>query len=160
MKRKKVFLLVGIPGSGKSTWAQQRVKLNSHSTWISRDTVRFSMVKEDEEYFAHENEVFDEFVRYINEAIMLYSYVYVDATHINANSRNKVLKRLNLEDCEVIPVNFIVSLETAIKRNDKRAGRSFVPRAVIRRMYHQFSPASLDENPLYTEIWNIKEGKN
>ena len=150
-------MLVGVPSSGKSTWAKQQIKLNPDSSWISRDIVRFSMVKEDEEYFSRENEVFNEFIRCINEAITLHSYIYIDATHININSRNKVLNKLNLNNCDVIPVNFIVSLKTAIKRNDKRTGRSFVPRAVIRRMYHQFSPASFDENPLYTEIWNIKE---
>lgn len=148
------------PGSGKSTWAQQQIKLNSHSTWISRDIVRFSMIKEDEEYFSKENEVFNEFIRHINEAIILYDNIYIDATHINTNSRNKILRKLNLENCEVIPVNFIISLKTAIKRNDKRTGRSFVPRNVIKRMYRHFSPASLEENPLYTEIWNIKEKSN
>lgn len=159
MKQKKVFLMCGIPGSGKSTWIQKQREHDLNSSWISRDTVRFSMVGEDEDYFAHENEVFDEFIRYINEGIKLYPTVYIDATHISTNSRNKVLKRLNLKDCEVIPVNFIVSLETAIKRNKNRIGRTKVPNAAIRRMFNQFHPASIDENPLFTEIWTIKEGE-
>ena len=101
--------------------------------------------------------VFNEFIRYINEAIILYDNIYIDATHINAKSRNKVLSRLNLENCNVIPVNFIISLKTAIYRNNKREGRQNVPTDVIRRMFYQFHPATTDENSLFTEILNIKE---
>ena len=157
IKRKNVYLLCGIPGSGKSTWAQQQIKINPYSTWISRDIIRFSIVDENEDYFSKENEVFNEFIRHINEAIILYDNIYIDATHINAKSRNKVLSRLNLENCNVIPVNFIISLKTAIYRNNKREGRQNVPTDVIRRMFYQFHPAITDENSLFTEILNIKE---
>ena len=154
---KKIYLLCGIPGSGKSTWAKKQIESNSNASWISRDIVRFSMVNENEEYFSKESIVFLEFVKRINEAIKIYDFIYIDATHINISSRNKILKKLNLKDCEVIPVNFIVSLETAIKRNNKRTGRAFIPTKVIEKMYDHFIPASLQENPIYAEIWNIKE---
>ena len=61
MKLKKVWLMCGIPGSGKSTWAKKRLMENG-GIWISRDEVRFSMVKEDEDYFSKECEVFDKFI--------------------------------------------------------------------------------------------------
>ena len=45
MKKKKVYLLSGPPASGKSTWIREH--MTPHSEWISRDKVRFSIVKED-----------------------------------------------------------------------------------------------------------------
>ena len=47
--------MVGIPGSGKSTWAKARCKNNPHAAYISRDEIRFSLLKDEEEYFAKEN---------------------------------------------------------------------------------------------------------
>ena len=67
MKKKKVYLLSGPPASGKSTWIREH--MTPHSEWISRDKVRFSIVKEDEEYFSHEDEVFDTFIAYINQTL-------------------------------------------------------------------------------------------
>ena len=67
MKPKKVYLLSGPPASGKSTWI--RAHLTPGSEWISRDNVRFSIVSEGEEYFSHEDEVFDTFIAYINQTL-------------------------------------------------------------------------------------------
>ena len=60
-----LYLMCGIPGSGKSTWIKQN-KIESDAV-ISRDVVRFSLVKEHEEYFSKETEVFYTFIDQINE---------------------------------------------------------------------------------------------
>jgi hypothetical protein len=97
MKQKKVFLLAGVPASGKSTWARNH--MTPTTEWISRDNVRFSIVREDEEYFSHEEEVFDTFIAYINQTLENPDIhtIYVDATHLNRAARDKVLRRLNLD---------------------------------------------------------------
>lgn len=140
----EVKMLVGIAGAGKSTWIEQETQRleEEHKTTcvISRDKVRFSMLKPGEDYFAHEKEVFNEFVRQINEAMELgIDVVFIDATHINPASRNKVLSKLIPDPntslvLEVIPV----TLRTAIKRNDKRKGLTRVPEDAIRRMYRGY----------------------
>ena len=43
---KKLYLLMGISGSGKSTWARDFQSKFSDSILISRDGARFSLVKE------------------------------------------------------------------------------------------------------------------
>ena len=141
MKRKKIWLLSGLPGSGKSTWARQKIAENG-GVWCSRDEVRFSIVKEDEEYFSHENEVFNTWIKQINEALENPEVedVYIDATHLNDKSRNKVLNRLtkNTDIEKITNVLFLTPLETCLDRNGQRSGRAVVPEEVIRNMAKTF----------------------
>ena len=67
MKQKKVYLLAGIPGSGKSTYVRQH--LIPGAEWISRDNVRFAILTDEDDYFAHEDDVFDTFINYINQTL-------------------------------------------------------------------------------------------
>ena len=54
-----LFIMMGAPGAGKSTFIKN-LKGESGIP-ISRDQIRFSMVKEDEPYFSKEKEVYKEF---------------------------------------------------------------------------------------------------
>ena len=155
MKRKRVYLTVGAPGSGKSTYIQERMK-NEPGLWCSRDKVRFSMVREEEDYFSKEDEVFNKWITYINNGIesKAYSAIYVDATHISRASRNKTLDKLKLDSVDVIPIVFKTSIEKCIENNNKRTGREKVPEEVIRNMYRIFSNSSVSfgERHTYKEI--------
>lgn len=148
---KKLYILCGIPGSGKSTWAKQQ----KNAKVISRDDIRFNLIKNDEEYFAHETEVYVEFVKRIREAIysrdISYDIVIADATHLNKFSRTKLLRHLfddmfisettliNL-DLPIYFCYFNLPLETCIERNNKRTGRAKVPEKTIKEMYRALSP--------------------
>ena len=131
--------MMGCPGSGKSTYLNNRIK-NSNGVIISRDIIRFSLVSEDEEYFSKENEVYDLFVKGIINALKFNKEVYADATHLNEHSRTKLLRALgkNLKGVEVNIIYVRVPIEVAIQRNENRIGtRAYVPKSVIRRMYSQ-----------------------
>lgn len=158
MKRKKVFLMCGVPASGKSTFVQQNMN-PATDVWCSRDLVRFSMISEDEEYFAREPEVFATWIKNINDALTLDSVenIFVDATHLNKASRLKTLNRLNLENADVVPVVVLTSLQTCFLRNKKREGRARVPSSVIRRMYSSFVHPTLEEFPYKNIITVGKE---
>lgn len=159
MKRKKVFLMCGVPASGKSTFVQQNMD-PATDVWCSRDQVRFSMVSEDEEYFAREPEVFATWIKNINDALALDSVenIFVDATHLNKASRLKTLNLLNLKNADVVPIVVHAPLSTCLKRNKKRAGRAKVPNAVIRRMHMSFTLPTLQEFPYKNIISVGKEG--
>lgn len=127
-------------GSGKSTWVKKRLAENG-GIWISRDDVRFSIIKENEDYFSKENEVFNKFIANICEALKapLAENIYIDATHLNDKARKKVLNRLPKDNIdEVIYVVFKVPYEICIERNNKRSGREKVPESAIQNMYFSF----------------------
>ena len=141
MKLKKVWLMSGLPGSGKSTWVKQQLNNKPHRYWASRDAVRFSMVREDEPYFEREAEVFNEWIRRICEALSDPNIedIYIDATHLNDKSREKTLNRLPKDNIEKITnVVFMVPIETCLERNAQRSGREVVPEDVIRNMKKTF----------------------
>lgn len=135
--QKKLYLLVGLPGSGKTTWAKKRIKENSNAFYVSRDEIRFSLLKENEDYFSKEEQVFKLFIQTIQQAMdknLNYDEIYIDATHLNERSRSKVLNRLNTTEWEINFVNFITPIEICIERNSYRTGRSLVPIDSIKKM--------------------------
>ena len=149
----------GVPGSGKSTWVSNRIAAHG-GVHISRDAVRFSMVSEEEDYFAKEDEVFFAFISKIQEAIMDAEGpedIYIDATHVNEKGRQKVLSKLDLENVANITVVVMdVSLEVSIDRNDNRTGRTFVPHSAIRRM--EFSKDEVQPGGRYNyKVWKVNE---
>lgn len=160
MKQKRVFLLCGPQASGKSTWAKNRCAENEgviQSVYISRDQERFKLVKENEDYFSKEKEVFNSFVKHINNAISNHKIeeIYIDATHINEASRKKLLKNINIDSLDVIVVVFETPLEECIQRNAKREGRECVPEKVIRDTFRHFKDP-VEDDILYQDIWYIK----
>jgi hypothetical protein len=127
---------------------------------VSRDDIRFSIVREDEEYFSHENEVYAEFIRQIKEGLNFNSEVYVDATHLNEISRAKTLRALgtSLKDVEVNVIWVRVPLEVALNQNENRKDtRSYVPRGAIRRMHSQLTRPIKEEG--FDHIYIVENGK-
>lgn len=133
MERGRLILLCGIPGSGKSTWACKHI--TGDDVYVSRDEIRYSIIKNDEEYFSHEDEVFNLFIRKIESGLKEGKCVYADATHINWASRSKVLNSIhNIEDYDVDVYFFKTDVKTCLERNAQRIGRARVPDDAINRM--------------------------
>ena len=148
----KLYLLCGIPGSGKTTWAKTRLAGAAH---VSRDKIRFKYINENIEYFVAEKRVFNEFTQEIMTNLNNSKDTIADATHISVGSRNKLLSHLNLNKVEVIPINFIVSESICIENNNKRNGLEYVPETVIHNMFSSFAPAKLEERKEFNYIINI-----
>jgi predicted kinase len=147
---KRLIMMSGIPGSGKSTYANE---LYEHPTagidkWVSRDQIRFSLLEDGEDYFHKEKQVYDTFVSEIKKALDNGQTVIADATHINEASRTKLLRALgtSLKDCCVEIIFFKVPVQKALQRNENRINtRFYVPEQVIRRMAMQITVPTFEE---------------
>lgn len=156
MKQKRLYLMCGIPGSGKSTVAENYIKNNNNVIWVSRDKIRFSLLKEGEDYFSHEDEVFDTFINYINQTLErdeIHS-VYIDATHLNKRSRNKTLNRVKKANIgELNCVCFNTPVELCQARNSLRSGRARVPVSAIDNMFKSYAYPTADEG--FTHVYMV-----
>ena len=141
-----LYMLCGIPGSGKTTWGRTHSSLCDR--YVSRDDIRFYLLKDGEDYFAHEDEVLKLFYERINEALEKGYDVFADATHLTVAARKKFLSNISAKYNKLNIIAFDIPICVALERNDNREGRSFVPRSVIRRMWNQF------EMPTYKEGFN------
>lgn len=132
---KELVLMMGVPGSGKSTYARNILKYGD--IYVSRDEIRYSMLTDEDDYFAKENEVIKTFIQYIDEALIDTQYqgkVYADATHLSPKSRTQILNQLKNKN-KVSVIYLDVPLNVILARNAQREGRALVPENVIRRMY-------------------------
>ena len=155
LERKKLIIMCGPAGSGKTTWVQDHASPGV-SAHISRDRIRFDMVKEDEYYFSREDDVYAEFCGEIHDALHCpwVREVYADATHLTKKSREKLIKdiRINPEWVNIHAVVIMPDVEQCIAQNAQRRGREYVTESVIRNMHKSFqSPFHDDIDYSYIE---------
>jgi predicted kinase len=151
----KLYILCGPSGSGKSTWANSDERQDV--AYVSRDDIRLSLLKDEENYFSHEKEVFKQFVKEIAIRIMAGRDCIADATHLNMFSRCKLIQALDMytNDYEIVYVVFNTDAETCIERNKAREGRRNVPENIIRNMHRDFRPPTMDEDRRIKEIIEV-----
>ena len=148
---KTLFIMCGCPGSGKSYIVKNKLVPHSHVVCISRDEIRFDFLKEEENYFAHEKEVYNWYIDNLVRALHnpLYDAVVADATHINWASRRKLINAIGKyivfdNQLNIVPIVVKCKLEDAIARNAARGGRACVPEKVVRDMYARFQDPKRD----------------
>lgn len=140
-----LYVMCGIPASGKSTWV--RNNLTENDKHISRDEIRFSMLKEGEEYFSKETKVFEQFCLDIVSALKKGYNVFADATHINRGSRRKLLQQVATYADSIQAIEVPTPVSIALERNEGRKdeGLRYVPPSAIKRMYSQYEEPDYDE---------------
>lgn len=142
--KNNLFIMIGVPGSGKTTFAEAQPK----KIHISRDTIRFSLLNEHDNYFAKEKEVYKTFVNKINFHINNGEDVIADATHLNPKSRYKLLNQLhiNRHKTNIIAIYVNTPIEACLERNNLRKGtKTYVPPNEIYNMYARLEPPTYNE---------------
>lgn len=157
----KLCLMIGVPGSGKSTFAKNHL-LNI--TYISRDEIRFSLISDEDEYFAKEYEVFALYVQKIREGLMRGETVVADSTNLNEAARKKLFNAIgNKQFYEKYKVEktFIymdIPLTVCRVQNLLRTGRAVVPDRVIDSMYQKLEYPTKEEG--FTRGLIVHEGED
>jgi len=148
----KMYLMCGCPGVGKSYYIKTHLKEGEKI--ISRDEIRFSMLKDEDEYFSKEKEVYNEFLRRINAEIAAGSDFYVDQTSLNTGARAKLLNKLNKKPDKLIAIYINKPLNIILNQNAQRTGRAFVPEDAVINMFNSIEKPTKKEG--FDEIWEIK----
>jgi predicted kinase len=156
MNRPSLILLVGIPGSGKTTYAENysRVRPNIH---LSSDLIRKELWGS-EATQGDNNEVFSLMQSRAIEALNNGKSVVYDATNITRKDRSYTIslcpKFVKIE-CHII----WAPIETCIERDAAR--ERTVGKEVIDRMLKRFQAPWYDEGiDEIVTIWNTNEGFN
>ena len=159
MKSKTLWLIAGVPGSGKSTFLANHIN-NSKAKIVSRDAIRFKLLGDGDAYFKNEDIVWNMYVDAIKNSLQENEHTVLDATHLNERSRNKILDRLNLDDVNINVIYFKVPLNVCIDRNAQRTGRANVPTDVITTMYASYRYPTFNEKYHYNRILEVDENGN
>lgn len=135
--RNKLYITIGIPGSGKSQYKIDNVKV------VQSDSIRKSL---DDGITTNKSPsvVFGIAHGMIDFYLEMGHDVYFDATNVKIGDRHRLINKFK-NKCELIGVVFDTPVETCKLRNSKR--RRKVPEYVIDKMYSQFkcNPPSLWE---------------
>jgi len=137
-KGTRIVLLVGLPGSGKSTYLE-RLGVKA----LSSDAIRGLLADDETDQSIH-REVFAT-LRYLLRRRLALSrpVTYLDATHLTVRERRPYVKMGQLYGCAVEAVFFDVPLEVCRERN--RGRRRMVPEDVLERMAAKLMPPTIEE---------------
>lgn len=143
---KTLTLLVGISGSGKSTYAKERViNSNFKVTTVSRDNIRKTLFGLSDESFSNyykgnkfhslEKYVTDVQINLIKMGLAKFNEVIVDNTNLKFKYLKYLIDKFKY-DCDIVIEVFPCYLEECIERDSKR--NRVVGKEIIMSQYNQF----------------------
>ena len=148
----KMYVMIGAPGCGKSYYIKQHLKDNE--IVISRDAIRFNILKDTDAYFSKEKQVYNEFIKQINAAIADDRDFYVDQTSLNRGARAKLFSHLERKPNKIIAIYMNTPLEKILYQNSLRTGRALVPEDAVINMFNSIEKPTKAEG--FDEIWEVE----
>lgn len=138
-----LLMLVGLPGSGKSTYIKNH--FNQNLKVHSSDSIREELTGTEDDQSVN-SKVFDILHKRVKEDLENGVSCIYDATNISWKRRKAFLESLNKIDCFKVCHVIATPYEVCLRQNKARA--RIVPEAVIKRMYMNF------DIPFYNEGWD------
>jgi predicted kinase len=136
--RQRIVVLVGLPGSGKSTWLKQQ-----GLTGISSDCLRQWLADDPTDQTIH-TRVFLTMRYLLRHRLAIGRPVsYLDATHLTPEERSPYVLIARWYGCDVEAVFFDVPLEICRQRNLAR--QRVVPEEALERMALKLTPPEMAE---------------
>ncbi len=128
----KMYMMIGLPASGKSTIAKELSK-SEEAIIVSSDEIRKGFGDINDQ--SQNEKVFEEVEKRIKEGLLNGNVIY-DATNINYKKRRAFLQKLNKMEVKKIAILVATPYEECLQRNAQRERK--VPEEVIKRMYFNF----------------------
>lgn len=153
----KLTILIGIPCSGKSTWAKEQLKANQNLIRVNRDEFRY-MLRDD----GNPGNRIEKIIDILQEQAILHALVRgFDVIVDNTNCKPKYLNALVDSFSEYADIEFKtfeISLVDAFQRNIARKTLTgvYIPEHVMVRMCNNFDMmvASLNLDPIKRKVEN------
>lgn len=139
----KFIMMIGVPGSGKSTYCQNYLKQFPHAVWLSSDAMRLKLFGT-EEYQKDNAKVFQALEEEALATLKSGKDVLYDCTNLIKANRDKICQQVRkIPDVDIEAVVFKLPLWVCLKRNKER--ERMVPEKVIRRMHCSAEWPKVDE---------------
>ena len=131
----KILILIGIPASGKSTWAKDYVRKNDNYIRVNRDDFRKMLKNAQLCDLKVEDMITSLMFETINAALLKKLNVIVDNTNVKRKYIDAIVERFKYQ-ADINYQVFDISLPKAIERDNARADK--VGEGVIRKMYESY----------------------
>lgn len=143
MNKPKLYIMIGISSSGKSTIAKQ-IAERDNCIIVSSDAIRGEICEGGVSDQSKNEEVFRIFHRRIKENLLKGNNVIADATNITIKSRKAIFDAVRKIDCYKIGYLVVKNIKDCIKDN-KNSDRVAVPDEVIYRQVGKFQIPFMEE---------------
>ncbi|MCR4562764.1 MAG: AAA family ATPase [Bacilli bacterium] len=153
---KKLLLLSGTPGSGKSTWANQYKATHENVFIVSSDDIRAELFGKPND-FRNEKLVWATYLNRINEYSKKYDEVTViaDATNLQNQYRRMYYEGTPGFEWHTLVV-FNIPFEICLKQNKLREIDRVVPEEAMARLKAEYEVPSQEIIDLYDETLVIE----
>lgn len=149
-----LYLLVGVQGAGKTTWAR------SNAARLKAEVLSSDAIRNELEALGRKasngDEVFAIFHERLREMLAQGSDVIADATHARRAWRRDALAVARRLGAKIVAVWFEVPLDVCLQRNASRRGGLWgeraVPESFLRDVWRHFERPGGDE---VDEVWKV-----
>ena len=140
-----LYLTIGAPGSGKSTYSKNLIK-DKDIKYLSSDELRAQLGKDESDQTVT-GQVFNHIKKKVVEYLEMGDSVLIDATNINKKDRKYYIDTAKQNNAKVIGLVCAVTKNELIERNTKRgeSGGRNVPVWVIEKMLNKYEPPTTEE---------------
>jgi uncharacterized protein len=148
-----LFVLIGVQGSGKSTWARANAE-RLGATIVASDEIRNELESAGMDAMGLSDHVFAILEERVARLLDRGRSVIVDATHARRAWRASVLDLARKRNARRVAIWFDLPIEAALARNERKPGGGWgqrvVPQPLLINVWRGFEPPTADE---FDEVW-------